>query len=53
MKIIDLTAEEVNVLVELLDLAIDSRQSVGCSDTPFATMSRIKDKLEGQVDEKI
>lgn len=47
MSIVDLTREEVAVLIELLHEAIDTRTSVECSDNPFAVMSKLKQKLEG------
>ena len=40
-----LTREDIKVLKELVDLAIDTRTSIESDDTPFLTLGKLQSKL--------
>jgi hypothetical protein len=44
-KKIMLTREDIKVLKELVDLAIDTRTSIESNDTPFLTLGKLQSKL--------
>lgn len=46
MIMIDFTAKEVSILLELLDLAIDTRTPLDSTDNAFADMTNLVKKLK-------
>jgi hypothetical protein len=51
MVMIDLSAKEVSMLLELIDLAIDTRTSLESSTDTFADLAQLSKKLNLDVKE--
>ena len=46
MVMIDLSAKEVNILLELIDLAIDTRTTLDSTSDSFADLTHLSKKLK-------
>lgn len=49
MVLIDLSAKEVNILLELIDLALDTRTSLDSTSDTFADLTNLSKKLNTDI----
>lgn len=49
MVLIDLSAKEVNILLELIDLAIDTRTALDSTSDTFADLTNLSKKLNTDI----
>ena len=49
MVLIDLSAKEVNILLELIDLALDTRTALDSTSDTFADLTNLSKKLNTDI----